>query len=116
MMKILASVVMALLFAFAEPLAANCSDAYVSCLDRTVIRKMQEKLTQQGFEVGRPDGIYGGRTARALQAFASRNHIEYDGLLTRDLSKALFGVDINYETASPEERLDFLAKIGVLAQ
>src|SRR5436190_4488740 len=33
------------------------------------VRQLQERLLEMGYDVGRPDGVYGGRTARALAQF-----------------------------------------------
>lgn len=40
--------------------------------DRTAVLELQEHLTELGFEVGRPDGVFGRRTQEGIEAFAAR--------------------------------------------
>jgi N-acetylmuramoyl-L-alanine amidase len=43
------------------------------------VRALQERLLEMGYDVGRADGIYGGRTARALARFQREAGLTPDG-------------------------------------
>ena len=43
------------------------------------VRQLQERLLEMGYDVGRPDGIYGGRTARAVARFQREVGLLPDG-------------------------------------
>lgn len=43
------------------------------------VRTLQERLLEMGYDVGRADGIYGGRTARALTQFQREVGLTADG-------------------------------------
>lgn len=43
------------------------------------VRTLQERLLEMGYDVGRADGIYGGRTARALAQFQREVGLSPDG-------------------------------------
>src|SRR2546421_5737942 len=43
------------------------------------VRQLQERLLEMGYDVGRPDGIYGGRTARAVAQFQREVGLGPDG-------------------------------------
>ncbi len=59
-------------------------------LSRTQIKALQNALTQAGFDPGKPDGISGPRTRRALRAFQRANGLVPDGFLDRAIfDKAL---------------------------
>jgi hypothetical protein len=94
----------------AHPSAANCSDAYFACMDPTLLKKVQITLKQKGFSPGTINGRYASSTQRALASFAKSKRIKFENFLTPELSEALFGIRINYEEASEEERLEFLQK------
>jgi N-acetylmuramoyl-L-alanine amidase len=43
------------------------------------VRQLQERLLEMGYDVGRADGIYGGRTARAVARFQREVGVAADG-------------------------------------
>ncbi len=43
------------------------------------VRQLQERLLEMGYDVGRPDGIYGARTARAVARFQREMGLTPDG-------------------------------------
>src|SRR5947207_1541011 len=43
------------------------------------VRQLQERLLEMGYDVGRADGIYGGRTARAVARFQREVGLTADG-------------------------------------
>ncbi len=45
------------------------------------VRQLQERLLEMGFDVGRPDGIFGRRTARSLAQFQREVGLSPDGSL-----------------------------------
>jgi len=93
---------------------ANCSDAYLPCVNRKVIRAIQLNLQDRGVFKGKVTGKYDAPTERALKQFSKENKVEFDRNLNKSLVKALWGVEIDYENATPEERIAFLKKIKVL--
>jgi len=53
------------------------------------VRQLQERLLEMGYDVGRPDGIYGSRTARALAQFQREVGLLPDGACGPVTMKAL---------------------------
>lgn len=51
-------------------------------LSKTAIETLQRQLNRQGFDAGVVDGILGGKTRRALQAYQALNDLVADGFLT----------------------------------
>ena len=43
------------------------------------VQKMQARLSELGYDVGTPDGVFGKGTKKAVQAFQRRNGLETDG-------------------------------------
>ena len=63
-------------------------------LHRHQVQLLQEQLNQQGFDAGKPDGIFGPGTRRALSEFQHRQGMVADGFPNRK-TLALLGVTIN---------------------
>lgn len=64
---------------------------------RTDIKSLQEKLNQQGFEVGGADGILGPATRDGIRDFQRQNNMVADGFPSLAVMKAL-GIDIQPTT------------------
>ena len=58
---------------------------------RTEIQEMQQILAGLGFDVGRPDGLAGARTRKALRAFQKAAGLPADGYPTPALLARLRG-------------------------
>jgi N-acetylmuramoyl-L-alanine amidase len=56
------------------------------------VRTLQERLGELGFDVGRIDGIFGPRTARALREFQTNYGIPADAIVGRSTLRALAGL------------------------
>ena len=56
------------------------------------VRTLQERLGALGFDVGRVDGIFGPRTARALREFQANYGIPADAIVGRSTLRALAGL------------------------
>lgn len=56
------------------------------------VRALQERLGELGFDVGRIDGIFGPRTARALREFQTNYGIPADAIVGRSTLRALAGL------------------------
>jgi N-acetylmuramoyl-L-alanine amidase len=56
------------------------------------VRALQERLGELGFDVGRIDGIFGPRTARALREFQTNYGIPGDAIVGRSTLRALEGL------------------------
>ena len=63
-------------------------------LDPAVVRGVQQRLRQQGFSAGVPDGIWGPRTQTALVRFQRSRGLEPTGQLDPSTAVAL-GFDPN---------------------
>lgn len=63
-------------------------------LDRGVVRNVQQRLRQQGFYSGTPDGIWGARTQGAVERFQKSRGLEVTGDLNPMTAQAL-GLDPN---------------------
>ena len=53
------------------------------------VKAMQEALNSKGYDCGRPDGSFGGRTERAVSGFESANGIQADGIAWPGVLKLL---------------------------
>jgi peptidoglycan hydrolase-like protein with peptidoglycan-binding domain len=57
------------------------------------VAELQQALLQLGYKVGKSDGIYGGKTRKAVRAFQKSQKLEVDGLVgprtARAINKAL---------------------------
>jgi N-acetylmuramoyl-L-alanine amidase len=56
------------------------------------IRALQERLGALGFDVGRVDGIFGPRTARAVREFQANYGVPADAIVGRSTIRALAGL------------------------
>jgi N-acetylmuramoyl-L-alanine amidase len=56
------------------------------------VRELQERLGALGFDVGRVDGIFGPRTARAVREFQSNYGLPADAIVGRATLRALAGL------------------------
>ncbi|MGH7246894.1 MAG: peptidoglycan-binding domain-containing protein, partial [Pseudomonadota bacterium] len=66
-------------------------------LSRIEVRKMQTALKDQGYKVGKPDGIWGPRTRHAVQRFdQSKGISSKNGGLTQE-TLAQLGVNMNQQ-------------------
>ena len=57
------------------------------------VKAIQEKLTELGFNPGEADGIYGKKTAAAIEAYQTANNMTANGVITEGLYKQVLGVD-----------------------
>lgn len=60
-------------------------------VDSDLIRTVQSQLQQQGYQVGRIDGIYGPRTQQALRQYQQDQGFESSGRLNQQTVLALVG-------------------------
>jgi hypothetical protein len=109
-------VALALLAAlWVAPVLANGVAGHIGSLDPILQRRVQEALLEKGFDPGPIDGDYGKQTNAALIAFREANGIlmgDNNDLLTPDLAKALFNIDIVWG----ETGLDLPSQLKVLQQ
>ncbi|WP_245497730.1 peptidoglycan-binding domain-containing protein [Rhizobium leguminosarum] len=54
------------------------------------VRDVQKALTDQGFDAGTPDGIWGSKSVAALKGFQRAHGLTPSGVVTQDSLKALF--------------------------
>jgi len=59
-------------------------------LDRYTVVRLQQSLTQRGFDPGPADGIMGSQTRQALQAFQVSQHLVADGFPSQQTLEKLF--------------------------
>jgi peptidoglycan hydrolase-like protein with peptidoglycan-binding domain len=53
------------------------------------IAELQRALVALGFKIGEPDGIYGGKTRKAVSKFQKNHKLEADGLVGPKTAKAI---------------------------
>jgi membrane-bound lytic murein transglycosylase B len=58
-------------------------------LSRAQVLMIQDRLNKEGFDVGKPDGIAGSRTRKAIKAFQKKAGVPADGYPSVDLLKLL---------------------------
>lgn len=69
--------------------------------DSQMVRQVQQKLKDQGFDVGQVDGIWGPQTAEALKDFQNQQGLEATGDLSQSTLIALgIGMDGGDATAA----------------
>ena len=54
-----------------------------------VIKQLQTALAMLGYNVGEPDGIYGGKTRKAVVSFQKKKKLEADGLVGAKTARAI---------------------------
>jgi len=54
-----------------------------------LVREIQQRLTDRGYAPGPIDGLYGGKTRAAIQAFQQEKGLEPDGRATHQILEAL---------------------------
>lgn len=54
-----------------------------------VIKQLQIALAMLGYKIGEPDGIYGGKTRKAVLAFQKKQKLEQDGLVGAKTARAI---------------------------
>lgn len=54
-----------------------------------VIKQLQIALAMLGYKIGEPDGIYGGKTRKAVTAFQKKQKLERDGLVGAKTARAI---------------------------
>ncbi|MBX5180300.1 peptidoglycan-binding protein [Rhizobium lentis] len=54
------------------------------------VRDVQKALSDQGFDAGTPDGIWGSKSVTALKGFQRAHQLAPSGVVTQDSLKALF--------------------------
>ena len=84
-MKKLISLILAALLALST-LTAGFAATYT---DKDTVKKVQQALNDAGYNCGRPDGSFGGRTASAVSGFEAANGIEPDGIAWPGVLKLL---------------------------
>jgi hypothetical protein len=90
---------------------ANCSDAELQCLDVRVMMQIQKILKTKKYYKGPIDGRYSKKLRAAFDDFMEDNGDVRS--LTPEAIKALWGLDMDYQTTDSEERLKFLKAIGI---
>ena len=60
----------------------------------SIVKEIQQKLKDKGYEVGEVDGIFGERTTNAVKQFQKDNGLSVDGIVGERTAKAL-GVNIS---------------------
>ncbi len=58
-------------------------------MSRAQIKALQQKLNEQGFDAGKPDGILGRNSRASLQAFQLSKGLVADGFPSAETFKAL---------------------------
>ena len=53
------------------------------------VTELQQALLVLGFKIGAPDGIYGGKTVKAISRFQKQHKLEQDGLVGPKTAKAI---------------------------
>jgi peptidoglycan hydrolase-like protein with peptidoglycan-binding domain len=53
------------------------------------VLELQKALRALGFKIGKPDGIYGGKTRRAVERFQKNHKLGVDGLVGPKTAKAI---------------------------
>ena len=78
------------------------------------VRALQERLGALGFDVGRVDGIFGARTARAVREFQANYGITGDGIVGRSTLRALAGLPAigDVVSAAPLREREQLRRFG----
>ena len=78
------------------------------------VRALQERLGELGFDVGRVDGIFGARTARAVREFQSNYGVPGDAIVGRATLRALAGLpaQIGSISAAPLREREQLRRFG----
>ncbi|MGH2784965.1 MAG: N-acetylmuramoyl-L-alanine amidase [Actinomycetota bacterium] len=78
------------------------------------VRELQERLGALGFDVGRVDGIFGARTARALREFQANYGIPTDAIVGRSTLRALAGLPAigGSTSAAPLREREQLRRFG----
>lgn len=56
---------------------------------RNLVRALQQRLSERGFDAGPADGLEGPKTASAIRAFQTSTGMEPDGHITNELLIAL---------------------------
>ncbi|MBR2572289.1 MAG: peptidoglycan-binding protein, partial [Clostridia bacterium] len=58
----------------------------------SAVKELQQKLNDAGYDCGKPDGSYGGKTVSAVMAIESAHGVEPDGIAWPGVQKWLEGV------------------------
>jgi len=69
-------------------LAGLSISAFSQTCDMTV-RKAQDILTEQGYNPGTIDGLWGGKTSRAVRSYQADNNLRKTGKLDRETKRSL---------------------------
>ena len=99
---LMASLMLAMTLAAAGPAqAAVWPDRYLEYgLSGEDVRSLQSALSEQGYDVGGVDGVFGANTEAALMAFQSANGLDVDGIAGNMTFAALFGASEGQTGAS----------------
>ena len=54
-----------------------------------LVAQVQKGLTLLGFKIGKPDGIYGAKTRKAVVKFQKQHKLDADGLVGEKTAKAM---------------------------
>lgn len=78
------------------------------------VRTLQERLGELGFDVGRVDGIFGARTARAVREFQANYGVPGDAIVGRSTLRALAGLPAQSgsTSAAPLREREQLRRFG----
>src|SRR5690606_6580414 len=63
------------------------------------VRQLQQALTQEGHDLGEPDGVWGKNTAKAVRAYQEAQGLAVTGTLDNKTLASL-GVDVGFGSAA----------------
>lgn len=74
--------------------APTVDDGRISLGDTgSLVRKMQQRLSDLGYPVGKVDGVYGKGTQQAVNLFQNAIRVRECNYMTRDMQRRLFAAD-----------------------
>ena len=60
---------------------------------KNVVKAVQNKLSEMGYEPGEADGLYGSKTAEAISAFQRDKQLQVNGKISKELVATLLQAD-----------------------
>lgn len=63
---------------------ASSKGAQAAGQDKETIKKVQQKLTEQGHDAGQADGVMGPKTQQALKEFQQKNQLQATGKIDQE--------------------------------
>ena len=77
----------------------------VTYTDTAIVKIVQQKLNENGYDCGTPDGMAGSKTTEALMAYQKKNGINVNGVITDELLEAMQISDQVSEIAEQEAKM-----------